>query len=179
MGTFRAAPEPPRGPREASQELSSTLSWDFLPFLWTWLDSFLRLRLPLPTPRRTIFPHILDTYCKSSPRRCRRISCPSGHGWTHVSVFAPRANLQESIFSSYFGHFFHELSSTLSWDFPALFLGMDGLTFASWILCEPREEQLFIIFWTLLPRDLFDTIIGFPALFLDMVGLTFASWTPL
>ena len=54
-GTFRAAPEPPRGPREASQELSSTLSWDFLPFFWTWLDSFLRLPPPCQPRGEQVF----------------------------------------------------------------------------------------------------------------------------
>ena len=55
---------------------------------------------------------------KSYPRRWRGISCPLfGHAWLHSCVFDPPASPEDNDFSSYFGHFFQELSSTLAWDF--------------------------------------------------------------
>ena len=59
---------------------------------------------------------------KSYPRRWRGISCPLfGHAWLHSCVFDPPASPEDNDFSSYFGHFFQELSSTLAWDFLRLF----------------------------------------------------------
>ena len=86
---------------------------------------------PPPAPRTTNFHHILDTSSKSSPRGCRGISCSVfGHGWTHGCAFDPPASPEENDVSSYFGHFFQELSSALSLDFLALFGDIFGFVFA-------------------------------------------------
>ena len=75
---------------------------------------------PPPAPRITIFHHILDTSSKSYPRRWRGIFCPCfGLGWIHCCAFDPPASPVDNDFSSYAGHFFQELSSTLAWDFLA------------------------------------------------------------
>ena len=76
---------------------------------------------------------------KSSPRGCRGISCPLfGHGWTHCCAFDPPASPEDNDFSSYAGHFFQELSSTLSLDFLSLFGYMFGLVFAPSTPYQPR-----------------------------------------
>ena len=76
---------------------------------------------------------------KSSPRGCRGISCPLfGHGWTHCCACDPPASPEDNDFSSYAGHFFQELSSTLSLDFLSLFGYMFGLVFAPSTPHQPR-----------------------------------------
>ena len=138
------------------------LSWDFLPFFWTWLDSFLRLPPPcqprgeqfflifwtrtaralldadaagfpalldmvgltfpssphVPTSRRAYFHHMLGTSSTSSPRRCRGIFLPFSWTWldSHLRL-GSSVSPERNNFSSYFEHFFQEISSTPSLGF--------------------------------------------------------------